>query len=55
MSSSIPPREDAEEQTSVKVIALVREQDLEGKIFMRDIWCQLFSSSITTYTTWVEY
>lgn len=32
MSSSIPPGDDAEEQPSVKVIALVREQDLEGKL-----------------------
>lgn len=30
MSSSIPPGFDAEEQTSVKVVALVREHDLEG-------------------------
>ena len=43
MNSSIPPGDDAEEQPSVKVIALVREQDLEGKICMRDIVI-LFSS-----------
>lgn len=39
MSSSLPPRDDAEDiedKPSVKVIALVREQDLEGKICSQD-------------------
>lgn len=51
LSSSIPPGDDAEEQLSVRVIALVREQDLEGKICMRVIRSQ-FSSLVTSYATY---
>lgn len=41
MSSAIPPGDDAEAVPSVMVIALVREQDLDGKICTGDIRCQL--------------
>lgn len=39
MSSAIPPGDDVEAEPSVMVIALVREQDLEGKICTGDIRC----------------
>lgn len=49
MSSSIPFGDDAEEQLSVNVIALVREQDLEGKICMRVSESIFFLSNVLRY------
>lgn len=58
MSSSLPPRDDAEDTEdipSVKVIALVREQDLEGKIYLQDIRCQFFPSYERPMLPGMEY
>ena len=44
MGSSLPPRDDAEYIASVKVIALVREQDLDGKICLQDLRVKLSPS-----------
>lgn len=37
MSSSLPPEEDPDEVSTSKVVALVKEQDLEGEMCMQDI------------------
>lgn len=52
ISSSIPPGDDAEERSSVNVIALVREQDLECKICMRGIQRQFSSFWGTVHPIW---
>ena len=37
MSSSLPLEEDPDERPTFKVVALVREQDLEGEVCMQNI------------------